>query len=538
MNALAKTQIGMTGLLYIRVSSDEQIKGTSLDEQLEACRKYCDDNNIQVLGVFREEGASAKSTEREQFLEAIEFCRKHHVDAFVVWKTDRFARNLQDHYAVKSTLVKYGTKLHSVTEKFTDDPTGKLLEGMMAVIAEFDNDIRRQRCSGGMLGRIKKGVWPWHPPIGYFCPQNKKHDRKKESADPIDPVNFPILQRTLREFGKKPYTLTQFADALNQRGLVTTKGGKVDNRLADRVLTYHLRFYAGILDNPFYPNSGEKSYKGAHEPMITEDEMAAIQKMRLHKTNKDTAMKLDTYNELFPLKGTLFCQECAHKLTGGSTRGNGGIYHYYNCFTHGCSRKGKTLAKEKIEAEFLALISHITPTKEFLELFRTRVIDVWNEKGRKLDTDILKYHGELQTIKLDRVSVKVAQRRVELTEEQYIDSMASLDNKEMVKKISIHESRIEKYDIETTVIYATTFISNLSRTWFDLPRELRPQFQNLVFPEGVYVGADKKLRTTEVGFIYNLITKNTRTKRVFSDQVDPWRFELQTPSLQMRCSTS
>ena len=531
----------MTGIIYIRVSSDDQVKGTSLDEQLEACQRYCEENSIQVLGVFREEGASAKSTEREKFLEAIEFCRKNKVDAFIVWKGDRFARNLLDHYAVKSTLIKYGTKLHSVTEKFTDDPTGKLLEGMMAVIAEFDNDVRRQRCSGGMLGRLKKGIYPWHPPIGYLCEQNKKHDRKKEAPDPIDPVKFPILKRALKELVDTPHTPTHLANLLKQYGFTaSTKGGKIDERFASRILTKHLRFYAGILDNPFYPAIGEASYKGAHQAMITDDEMLAIQKMRQlkMKQGESVPMKFVKYNENFPLKGTLYCSLCRHKLTGSTSHGNGGLYAYYNCFTTGCSRKGKALAKKDLEARFLAYIKHITPKKEFLELFRNRVIEAWNEQGRKFDVDIKQYQASISNLQERKAKVRAVRSQSECTDEQYADRMAEIGNKELVTSISLNEAKIERFDIEMVVIYATSFISNLPRTWFDLPRVMRPQFQKLVFPEGVLVDADKKLRTTKLGYIYELNKQLNHDQIDEGTFVDPSGFEPLTSALQMRRSTN
>ena len=530
----------MTGIIYIRVSSDDQVKGTSLDEQLEACQKYCADNNIEVLAMFREEGASAKSTEREKFLEAIEFCRKNKVDAFIVWKGDRFSRNLLDHYAVKSTLIKYGTKLHSVTEKFTDDPTGKLLEGMMAVIAEFDNDIRKQRCSGGMLGRLKKGIYPWRPPTGYLCEQNKKHAMKKGTPDPIDPIKFKAIQRALKEMAKRPFTQTDFAEALNRYGLVSAKGKAIDLKNADRILALHLDFYAGKLKNPFYPEAGEAWYKGGHKPMITEEELATIQKMRQHKKVKEwpATEKVARLNELFPLKGTLFCSLCRHRLTGSTSRGNGGIYHYYHCFTVGCSRKGRTLESKSIEASFLSYIAHITPKREFLDMFRTKVIDEWNERGRKFDLDIKQYQAGISDLQERKAKVRAVRSQGECTNEQYSDRMSEIGNKELVTNISLNEARIEKFDIETAVIYATTFIANLSRTWFDLPRELKPQFQKLVFPEGVFVDANKKLRTTKLGLIYNLERKVLPQTNDNRDFVDPSGFEPLTSALQMRRSTN
>ena len=67
----------MKGIIYIRVSSDEQVKGTSLENQDELCRAYCKSKGIEIVGIYREEGASAKTAQRAEFLRAIEFCRKN-----------------------------------------------------------------------------------------------------------------------------------------------------------------------------------------------------------------------------------------------------------------------------------------------------------------------------------------------------------------------------------------------------------------------------------------------------------------------------
>jgi len=108
----------MKGIIYVRVSSEEQVKGTSLENQDELCRAYCKNKGIEVLGIYREEGASAKTAQRAEFLRSIEFCRKNKgkVDAFVVYKVDRFARNTEDHFFVRKMLIEYGVTLHSVTE--------------------------------------------------------------------------------------------------------------------------------------------------------------------------------------------------------------------------------------------------------------------------------------------------------------------------------------------------------------------------------------------------------------------------------------
>src|SRR5665647_1715385 len=67
----------MKGIIYVRVSSEEQVKGTSLEHQDDLCRSYCQAKGIEVMGMYREEGASAKTADRKEFLRAIEYCRKN-----------------------------------------------------------------------------------------------------------------------------------------------------------------------------------------------------------------------------------------------------------------------------------------------------------------------------------------------------------------------------------------------------------------------------------------------------------------------------
>ncbi len=174
----------MKGVIYIRVSSDEQVKGTSLEFQEEQCLRYCKSNNIEVVGVFRDKGQSAKDLSkgnRKKFLEALEFCRKNkkNVDAFIVLRVERFARNTEDHFAVRKLLLGHGVNLHSVTEPIGNKPAEKFIETVLAGAAEYDNALRKQRCSDGMSKKIDQGIYPWKSPIGYECGHYKKRGEKK-----------------------------------------------------------------------------------------------------------------------------------------------------------------------------------------------------------------------------------------------------------------------------------------------------------------------------------------------------------------------
>ena len=81
-------------------------------------------------------------------------------DTLVVTKLDRLARSTSDLYRIVSELTQRGVKF-----KVLDDPsidtssrTGKLVMGILALIAEFENDIRRERQQDGINKAKAAGI--------------------------------------------------------------------------------------------------------------------------------------------------------------------------------------------------------------------------------------------------------------------------------------------------------------------------------------------------------------------------------------------
>src|SRR5216683_3423075 len=137
----------MNAVIYSRVSSKDQVEGTSLESQELACRDYARRQNLTISKAFIEEGESAKFADRTQLLELLSYCKDktRTIEVLLVWKIDRFARNVEDHYTIKAALKKLGVHIVSVTEPIQADPNGKLLETILAGFAQFDNDIRALR---------------------------------------------------------------------------------------------------------------------------------------------------------------------------------------------------------------------------------------------------------------------------------------------------------------------------------------------------------------------------------------------------------
>ena len=56
------------------------------------------------------------------------------------------------------------------TEPIDDTSTGKLMEGVLAAFAQFDNDCRSDRTRAGMKAALELGRWTLLAAIGYLNP--------------------------------------------------------------------------------------------------------------------------------------------------------------------------------------------------------------------------------------------------------------------------------------------------------------------------------------------------------------------------------
>ena len=157
-------------VIYVRVSTKEQTENLSLPTQLRACEEYCQRQGYEVLERFKEEGESARTTDRTELQNLLKFCRtnKGKVHFVVVYNLTRFAREKYDHFALRAFLKSLGISLRSATEPIDDTSTGKLMEGVLAAFAQFDNDVRSERTRAGMRAALERGRWTFVPPLGYL----------------------------------------------------------------------------------------------------------------------------------------------------------------------------------------------------------------------------------------------------------------------------------------------------------------------------------------------------------------------------------
>lgn len=139
--------------LYARVSTHDQ---QTLPMQLGAMRTYARRRGWKVVLEEKEVGSGAKTRpKREQILTA---ARRRDLDAIVVWRLDRWGRSLLDLIGTLQELHAVGVGFVSLTEALDmTTPAGRALAGMLAVFAEFERDILRDRVKAGIAQARKEG---------------------------------------------------------------------------------------------------------------------------------------------------------------------------------------------------------------------------------------------------------------------------------------------------------------------------------------------------------------------------------------------
>lgn len=139
--------------LYARVSTNDQ---QTLPMQNRAMREYVARRGWTVALQVREvNSGAAKREARERLLEA---ARRREIDVVLVWRLDRWGRSVTDLLATLQELEHLGVDFVSLTEALDlTTPAGRAMAGLLAIFAEFEREILRERTRAGLAHARQNG---------------------------------------------------------------------------------------------------------------------------------------------------------------------------------------------------------------------------------------------------------------------------------------------------------------------------------------------------------------------------------------------
>lgn len=181
--------------IYIRVSTAEQrMHGKSLQAQKEFLTDYATKNNMTVVGVYADEGQTARKElkKRKAIHALLGDVKEDKIDIILFWKMDRWFRNVSDFYMVQDILDAHDVKWRAVAEPNINLETrdGRLNLNIMLSIGQNEVDTTSERIKFTVDNMISNGRLVWgdnNLPLGFMISEvnGEKKIVKNEDEEPI-----------------------------------------------------------------------------------------------------------------------------------------------------------------------------------------------------------------------------------------------------------------------------------------------------------------------------------------------------------------
>ena len=315
----------MTGVIYARYSSDNQ-REESIEGQLRECNEYAEKNGITIVATYIDRAVSAKTDKRPEFQRMIENSKKELFDVVLVWKFDRFSRDIYDSLFYKRQLGQNGVKVTSIKEDIADNAMGQMMENILEAWNQFFSADLAQKVKRGMTENALKAKFNGGTiTLGYMVGENQEYQ--------IDPQWASIVLQCFNHYASGK-TMKQVVEWLNTSGI----NGRFGKPFTINIVTT-------MLKNRRY--TGEYRYADTVTPdaipVIVPPELFQKVQERMEKNKRAPARHKAEDDYILTTK--LFCGQCGAFMVGecGTSKTKTKKHHYYKCVSvkkrKGCTKK-------------------------------------------------------------------------------------------------------------------------------------------------------------------------------------------------------
>jgi site-specific DNA recombinase len=462
-------------VIYLRVSTEEQVDNFSLGTQEEICKKEAVKRGYEIIKTFREEGRSAKTiTGRPALLEMLKYCKQNKklIGAVMVYRLDRLSRQTQDYLNIRKQMIENQITLISASEPTGNSPTEKLLETILASFAQHDNEVRGERAKNGLRARFLSGLSTGPVPMGYL----------NMNGYPVkDPVTYDKVKAAWELMLTGTKTLREMAAIMSDWGLGKTLKGKkypLYPQQANRM--FRNKFYMGLLTSTRYP----EEVVGQHVPMVTQQQFYQVQAIldgRNTNTNGVTVRRVVDTTE-FPLRRIMRCSQCGTPFTAAWSKGRNGKYGYYFCR----NRCGQSSVKVSELHDVLdTKLDEIKLTPDGIKMLVAFLRQNYLKRTTLLQKK--KATAELELHKLHEVRQTLVQKNLDgiYSDELFKEQNALLETK-MKDLLSVQDTTLfTKYNLEQTATFIEEKLSDLKGTYTDASLEQKKALLGSIFPTGM-----------------------------------------------------
>ena len=314
--------------LYARVSSDRQDVDLSVSAQLRALRDYADKNDYEIVREYVDEAESGRVMNRPDFQKMIDEAKQANTPfkAILVWKFSRFTRKREHAVVLKSQLRRRGLRVVSITEQAEDNPTGRLMEGIIETIDEYYSENLATEVLRGMREAASRGFWV-APMAPYGYRKVKVPDGPKERPTlEIDPDTSPIVKRMF-DLAESRKGMLKIARILNDEGIASPRGKLWNKMSIHNILNNEAYLGTLVWGNNASDGADPVRMEKAFPATVTRTQFDRVNRIMRSRAPRNTHPR--RVGSTFLLSGLVKCYRCRRALSGRySSRGT---FPYYVC---------------------------------------------------------------------------------------------------------------------------------------------------------------------------------------------------------------
>lgn len=460
-----------TCYVYLRVSTDEQAnEGFSLDNQKRACLDYAQMCGYRVKRIFEDGGKSGRTTDRPAFQELLTLIRENPVDAVIIYKIDRFARNVGDFSSIRKQFKEMDVKLLSVSEN--GDVTEGLIGNIFASVAEWESEVNGQRTKDALMQKYREGWQPTPPPLGYV---SIGAERERKTCEP-DKYIAPIIKELFELYSTGSYSILEVQEWLQERNIITKTGTPLGHSVI-----------CNILNNPFYYGlirwKGQSKI-GKHLPIITKELFDTCQYVLAKHRN--FMMRRRVHD--FLLRGFVYCADCGQRFTeewhydAKKLRKRGGKIAYYHCNRQGIDTcRSPYVQAEELERQVEEEFMNMQFNQEFIEAVVRKTREKL-ENNRKMSDSIK------QGVLNQKTALEAKRNKLE---DALLDGTIDRDvfkrkHSEIQEKIVNLDTQIQEIEAQSNIDInlideVLAFTRNIQKTYKEAPEFLKRHYLRFFF---------------------------------------------------------